>query len=366
MNKKNKILISGGGTGGHIYPAIAIAKSILEANPDVEILFVGANGKMEMEKVPAAGFKIKGVDIIGFQRKLTIKNLLLPYYILKSFIQVSKIIHEYKPDVVIGTGGYVSFPLLKMAQLKKIPTIIQEQNAFAGLANKLIGKKANLICVAFDNMEKYFPKDKIVITGNPVRKDLIFCQEKKADALNFFKFVSQKKTISVLGGSLGARTINEAIFNHIDFFEKNNIQLIWQTGKSFYIKAQEKVKNYSNIYCKDFIYEMDHVYAASDYVISRAGASTIAELAVTLKPAILIPSPNVTNDHQTKNALALVNKNAALMIQDDLAQSQLIPTIQNLINDSKLAESLSTNIKYFANTDAADNIAKYALKLIKQ
>lgn len=364
MNQPINIIISGGGTGGHIYPAVSIAKSILQLHPDSNILFIGANGKMEMEKIPAAGFQIKGIDIIGLQRKINFRNLFIPYYLYKSIQQVKKIFSEFKPNVVIGTGGYVSFPVVLTAQLNNIPTYIQEQNAFAGLANKLLSKKAKKIFVAYEQMEKFFPKEKIIISGNPVRNDLTQIQNKKQQALQHFHLNTQLPVVLILGGSLGAKTINDTIAQNIDFFINNNIHLIWQMGKNYFnnidTQLTEKLSNH-NIYYKDFIYEMDLAYAAADIIISRAGASTIAELSIVGKPSILIPSPNVTDDHQTKNALALANKNAAIMISDINTKKELIKHIEKILNNPEIQKQLSENIKYFAKPDAANTIAKNIL-----
>lgn len=366
MKQAINIIVSGGGTGGHIYPAIAIARAIQRLAPDTKILFIGANGRMEMEKVPAAGFDIKGIDIMGLQRKLSAKNILLPYYVLKSFFQVKQIFKSFNPDVVIGTGGYVSFPVLAVAQWLNIPTYIQEQNAYAGLANKLLAKRSKKIFVAFDNMQQFFSKDKIKITGNPVREDLTSISDKRNEAFKHFSLNPEKKVVLVLGGSLGAKTINQAIADNLKYFTENDIQLIWQTGKNFYsqINSSDDLKNkLSNklFFCKDFIYEMDLAYAVADVIISRAGASTIAELQVVGKPAILIPSPNVTADHQTKNALSLVQKNAAILVKDEDASKQLINQLDKLLKDNTLQETLSQNIKQPANPYAARDIAKEIL-----
>lgn len=367
MNKAPNIILSGGGTGGHIYPAIAIANAIKELCPNCNILFIGANGKMEMEKVPAAGYNIKGIDIIGLQRKITLKNFLLPYYIFKSIQQVKNIFKELKPDVVIGTGGYVSFPVLITAQNSSIPTFIQEQNAYAGLANKILSKKAQKIFVAFDNMHHFFPKNKIILSGNPVRNDLLNIHQKRHEALKHFSLNEKQPTILVLGGSLGAGSINNTIAKNIDYFIQNNIQLIWQMGKSFYSQItpslSEKINN-PLIFYKDFIYEMNWAYAAADIIVSRAGASTIAELQVVGKPAILIPSPNVTADHQTKNAQSLAEKNAAIVIKDNETENKLIPQLQKLLTNKTLQSDLSQNISKMAKPYAAQTIAQNILNTL--
>lgn len=369
MSTSFNIIISGGGTGGHIYPALSIAKSIQEMNPHTNILFIGAHGRMEMEKVPYAGFQIKGIDIMGLQRKITLRNFLLPYYILKSIQQVKQIFQAFKPHAVIGTGGYVSFPVLYTAQIQHIPNYIQEQNAFAGLANKILAKQSHKIFVAFDKMEKFFPKDKIILSGNPVRQDLHNIQEKKQHAHQHFHIHTNYPVVLILGGSLGAQRINETIAQNISFFIQNNIQLIWQMGKQFYTNISNELKTqlekYS-FYYKDFIYEMDLAYAAADVIISRAGASTIAELSIVGKPSILIPSPNVTNDHQMKNALSLSKKNAAIVIPDHQAPTQLIPALQKLIQDTELQKTLSANIHQLAKPNAAKTIAQYILNDLHQ
>ncbi|GIV26379.1 MAG: UDP-N-acetylglucosamine--N-acetylmuramyl-(pentapeptide) pyrophosphoryl-undecaprenol N-acetylglucosamine transferase [Bacteroidia bacterium] len=368
MNTKLKIILSGGGTGGHIYPAVAIAKAIQKNYTDVEILFIGANGRMEMEKVPAAGFHIKGIDIIGLQRKLTLKNIFIPYYLFKSIQQVKKIFQEFRPDVVIGTGGYVSFPVLLTAQFQNIPNYIQEQNAYAGLANKLLAKKARKIFVAFNDMEKFFPKDKIVVSGNPIRNDLEQLDILKEKSISFFNLKKDRPIVLVIGGSLGAKSINETIYQNINFFKNHSIQLIWQMGKSFYNQLTLEMKqslNHPDIFYKDFIYEMNLAYAAADLIISRAGASTIAELAMVGKPTILIPSPNVTDDHQTKNALSLVHQNAAILVKDNEVTQKLIPTIDKILNDLSLQNELSKNIKKLSQPDAANLIVQTILNDLK-
>lgn len=368
MNKALKIILSGGGTGGHIYPAVAIAKAIQENYSNAKILFIGANERMEMEKVPAAGFEIKGIDIIGLQRKLTFKNVLIPYYLFKSAQQVKKIFQEFYPDVVIGTGGYVSFPVLLTAQLQGIPNYIQEQNAYAGLANKLLAKKTRKIFVAFNNMEKFFPKNKIIVSGNPVRNDLEQLELIREKSILFFQLKNDKPIVLVIGGSLGAKSINDAIYQNIDYFKQNSVQLIWQMGKSFFNQLTLEMKQtleHPNIFYKDFIYEMNFAYAAADLIISRAGASTIAELAIVGKPAILVPSPNVTDDHQTKNAFSLVQQNAAILVKDSEVTQNLIFNLKKILNDSTLKNQLSTNIKKFSQPNAANLIAQTILNDLK-
>jgi len=364
--KSLKIIISGGGTGGHIFPAIAIANAIKSIRPDTEFLFVGAEGKMEMEKVPAAGYKIEGLWISGLQRKLTAANLSFPFKVISSLLKAKKILKQFKPDAAIGTGGFASGPMLQVAAKKGIATLIQEQNSYPGITNKLLSKKVDKICVAYNGMEKFFPKEKIIFTGNPVRQDILKMDGKKKRAMEFFGIDENKKTILVIGGSLGARTINESIINCIGAFNKNNIQLIWQTGKGFYETAKEATHNYSEkgIKAFDFIQKMDYAYAAADIIISRAGASSISELCLVKKPCILIPSPNVAEDHQTKNAMALVNYNAAILVKDSDAKNQLEEKIMKLVNDETECDKLSNNIGKLGMPDAAIVIANEVLRLI--
>ncbi|MBL7916779.1 MAG: undecaprenyldiphospho-muramoylpentapeptide beta-N-acetylglucosaminyltransferase, partial [Bacteroidia bacterium] len=314
--QSTKIILSGGGTGGHIFPAVAIANELKRIIPNAEILFVGAIGRMEMEKVPKAGYKIIGLPIAGLQRRLTLSNLMFPILLIRSFFKARKILKDFNPDVVIGTGGYASGPILNAAAGKGIPTLIQEQNSFAGITNKLLAKKVNKICVAYEGMEKFFPKEKIIFSGNPVRQDIVNVDAKRKEAQDFFKLSSSKKTVLIIGGSLGARTINLAINEGLKKFAENNLQLIWQTGISFAPTAIESCNKFTDkgIFAFDFIQKMDLAYAAADIVISRAGASSVSELCNTNKACILVPSPNVAEDHQTKNAMALVNKNAAILV----------------------------------------------------
>ncbi len=355
-----RVIISGGGTGGHIFPAIAIANALKKMNPTTEILFVGANGRMEMEKVPAAGYKIEGLNISGLQRKLTFQNFLLPIKIIKSVIRARMIIKNFKPDVAVGVGGYASGPLLYAATAMKIPALIQEQNSFAGITNKLLSGKVKKVCVAYDGMEKYFPKEKIVMTGNPVREDVVDINGKRQAAISFFNLSETKKTVLIIGGSLGARTLNESIASRLDDFKSKKIQLIWQTGKSFYSKANELTKSLSGdgIFAFDFIQKMDLAYAAADIVISRAGASSVSELAIVAKPAILVPSPNVAEDHQTKNAMSLVNKEAAILVTDQNAAADLVSKAIELIYDDKKQVQLSNNISKLALKNSAVQIAE--------
>ena len=363
--KKLKVILSGGGTGGHIFPAVAIANALKKLVPDIEVLFVGALGKMEMEKVPNAGYKIIGVPIAGLQRKLTLANLKLPFLVIRSLLKTRRIIREFQPDVVIGTGGYASGPLLRAATARGIPALIQEQNSYAGITNKLLAKKASKICVAYDGMEKFFPKNKIILTGNPVRQDLKEVRTKRAEALSFFKLDPSKKTILVIGGSLGARTINESIGEGLGQLVENNIQLVWQTGKSYYETALAQTKEFSNdhIYALDFISRMDLAYGAADIVVSRAGASSVSELCNIGMPSILVPSPNVAEDHQTKNAMALVTKDAALLVKDQEARGTLVLKAVELIADQQKQVALSNNISKMAFHDSANVIAGEVLKL---
>jgi len=363
--KKLKVILSGGGTGGHIFPAVAIANELKKLVPDIEILFVGALGKMEMEKVPNAGYKIIGVPIAGLQRKLTLANLKLPFLLIRSLLRTKKIIKDFQPDVVVGTGGYASGPLVRAATSKGIPALLQEQNSYAGITNKVLSKKASKICVAYEGMEKFFPKNKILLTGNPVRQDLKDVRTKREEALSFFKLDPNKKTILVIGGSLGARVINESIGAGLNELASGNIQLIWQTGKGYYETAQQQTKEFSDkpIYALDFISRMDLAYAAADIVISRAGASSVSELCNIGMPCILVPSPNVAEDHQTKNAMALVSKEAALLVKDNEAHKKLIKLAMELVADQQKQVVLSNNISKMAFHDSANVIANEVLKL---
>lgn len=362
--KQLKVILSGGGTGGHIFPAVAIANEIKKLVPHADILFVGAVGKMEMEKVPAAGFKIIGIPIAGLQRKFTLSNFKLPYLIIVSLLKTKKIVKDFEPDVAVGTGGYASGPLLRAAANKNIPTLIQEQNSYAGITNKILSKKASKICVAYEGMEKFFPDHKIILTGNPVRQEVMQIEGKRAEAISFFNLNANKKTILVIGGSLGARTINEAVGEGLEEIFRNNIQLIWQTGKGYISTASDQVKKYNkNSIAKDFISRMDLAYAAADIVISRAGASSVSELCNIGMSCILVPSPNVAEDHQTKNAMALVKKNAAVMVKDTEAGQYLVKTSIDLLNNSEKQKSLKENILKMAFLDSANVIAREVLKL---
>lgn len=364
--KPLKIIVSGGGTGGHIFPAIAIANAIKALRPDTQFLFVGAKGKMEMEKVPAAGYEIEGLWISGLQRKLTLANLSFPFKVISSLAKANRILRKFRPDAVIGTGGFASGPMLRAASKKGIVTLIQEQNSYPGITNKLLSKRVNKICVAYAGMERFFPKEKILLTGNPVRQDLMNIEGKRDRALEHFGLKSDKKIILVIGGSLGARTINESISACLPAFEKNNIQLIWQTGKGFYETAKQKVgaSSAKGIKVFDFIQKMDLAYAAADIVVSRAGASSVSELSLVKKPCILIPSPNVAEDHQTKNAMALVTYHAAILIADNVARTQLCDRSLTLVNDVEQCFKLSENIAQLAFKDSATVIANEVINLI--
>ena len=311
-----KIILSGGGTGGHIYPAIAIANELKSRYPDAEFLFVGANDRMEMEKVPQAGYDIKGLWISGIQRQLTLKNLMFPLKLINSLWNARKIIKSFKPDVVVGTGGFASGPLLYVAAANKIPSLIQEQNSFPGITNKLLAKKAHKICVAYDGLERFFPKDKIIKTGNPVRKGLLDIDSKTIEAKNFFKLKDGKYTLLVLGGSLGSKRINQLLEKELDYLDSQNVQIIWQCGKLYYSKYKI-YNNTNNVQVYEFLNNMDFAYAAADIIISRAGASSVSELCIVGKPVIFVPSPNVAEDHQTKNAMAIVEKDAAMIIKEE-------------------------------------------------
>jgi len=358
-------MISGGGTGGHIYPAISIAQALEEMLSDVEILFVGAKGKMEMEKVPKAGFKIEGLWISGIQRKLSVQNLLFPIKLLSSLLGATRLIKKFQPEVVVGVGGYASGPLLYVASKKGIPTLIQEQNSYAGLTNKLLAKSVNKICVAHEGMEKYFPKEKLVVTGNPVRKTIKLSPNRKGEALKYFELSGDKPILLVVGGSLGARSINEFILNGLGKLKDANVQLIWQCGGIYYEEMKERSKGKGGIVVlKDFIFQMDFAYGVADVVISRAGALSIAELMLTGKPSILVPSPNVAEDHQTINALALVETGAAQMVKDAEGMEKLIDGAISLLKDKQEQNKLSNNIHAMAHENAAVDIANEVMSLI--
>ena len=358
-----RIIIAGGGTGGHIFPAVAIANALKKKEPDISILFVGARGKMEMEKVPEAGYQIRGIDIAGFNRSSLIKNIGLPYKLIKSFFQVRKIFNEFKPDAAVGVGGYSTFPVLRYAQARGIPSFIHESNSFAGKSNILLGKKATRIFTASDGMEKFFPDDRLMHTGNPVRAEVVGNRISRADGLAFFGLESGRTTVFITGGSLGAKSINEAIDAGIPLLKKNQIQLIWQTGKTFAAKAAEHAAESSLIWSNQFITKMGYAYAAADIVVSRSG-STLYELCAVKKPVIFVPYPHAAEDHQTVNAQHLVDKDAALMIPDKEARQKLVDTVIALANDRAEQEKLKLNIGKLAITDADEKIATEILKVL--
>lgn len=366
MDEELRVIISGGGTGGHIFPAISIANAIKKKRPDAKILFVGAKGRMEMQRVPAAGYEIKGLPICGFDRKNMLKNIIVLYRIWKSQLIAKNIIRKFKPMAAVGVGGYASGPTLNKCAAMGIPCLIQEQNSYAGVTNKLLAKKATKICVAYEGMERFFPADKIIMTGNPVRQTLLENTTSKEDAIKSFGLDPAKKTILIVGGSLGARTVNESVMQHLDMIETSGVQFIWQTGKYYHDEIKERLKSHKELpmlKVTDFISDMGTAYTAADLVISRAGASSISEFCLIGKPVILVPSPNVAEDHQTKNVMALVNKDAALYVKDaeaaDIAIKQAIETVTN---DDKL-KSLSNNIKKLALPDSADIIADEVIKM---
>ena len=361
--KQYKFILSGGGTGGHIYPAIAIANELKSRFPDAEFLFVGAQDKMEMQKVPQAGFKIKGLWISGIQRRLTFDNSLFPLKLMASLLKSRTIIREFRPNVVIGTGGFASGPLLQVAAIAGIPTLIQEQNSYPGITNKWLSKKANKICVAYENLERFFPKNKMILTGNPVREDLIDSKSKRAEAIQFFNLDSKKKTLLVLGGSLGARRVNQLIEKELKNLLSQNVQVIWQCGKLYF--EDYKKYNDSDVQVMAFIEKMDLVYAAADIVISRAGASSVSELCIVGKPVIFIPSPNVAEDHQTKNAQAIVDRKGAIMLKESELDSQFGLVFEALLKDQGKQNQLSENIKQLAKPEATKQIVDEIVKLIK-
>lgn len=361
-----KFIVSGGGTGGHIFPAIAIANALKTKLPDAEFLFIGAEGRMEMEKVPLAGYKIEGLWISGLQRRLTWSNLSFPFKVISSLARAKKILKNFKPDAVIGTGGYASGPMLRVASKAGVPTLIQEQNSYPGITNKILAKRVDRICVAYDGMDRFFPKEKIVFTGNPVRQDILNLEGKRPRGQEMFGLDPGKLTLLVIGGSLGARTINESIAAGLGKLAENNIQLIWQTGKPFFPKAEQAIALYKShgMHAQDFIAKMDYAYAAADIVISRAGASSVSELCLVHKPCILVPSPNVAEDHQSKNAMALVNHQAAILVKDAAAATELIPAALHLAADADLRNRLELKIAGMAVKDSAGLIASEIISLI--
>ena len=358
-----KFILSGGGTGGHIYPAIAIADELKKRYPDAEFLFVGANDRMEMQRVPQAGYSIKGLQIAGIQRKLSLKNLLLPFKLLKSLYQARQITQKFQPDAVIRTGGYASAPTLKAAQWLKVPYFIQEQNSFAGITNKWVSKKANKIFVAYQNMEKFFPKAKIQITGNPIREGLATIQDKNKNAFESFSLDENKFTLLVLGGSLGAKSINQLISSNLSFFQENEVQILWQCGKFYYDEYKEKQTEMVQV--RPFIENMNDAYAVADVIISRAGASSVSELCVVGKPVIFVPSPNVAEDHQTKNAQAIADEKAAILIKETELKDNFQKIFLEIFNDKEKRKILSENIKALAKPNATEQIVDEIIKNIK-
>ena len=360
MNSQQpKIIISGGGTGGHIFPAIAIADALKRRFPQADILFIGAKNRMEMDRVPKAGYPIEGLWISGFKRELSLDNLSFPFKLLSSMIKARKIIKRFKPDVVIGVGGFASGPTMKTASSLNIPIIIQEQNSFPGVTNKLVAKKAAKICVAYDNMDKWFPHDKIVLTGNPLRNNIKALDDRKEECVRFFGLNPDKKTILLVGGSQGALGINRGISAMIDSFKDNDCQMIWQTGTHYYDKAMEEVKRHGlqdRIKCTVFIDRMDMAYTAADVVISRAGAMSISELSLLRKAVVFVPLPTAAEDHQTKNAMSLVRENAAMMVANATTEKELLPTVFALLKDEKKQNEMRDNIARFAKPDAAEDI----------
>ena len=366
MADELRIIISGGGTGGHIFPAVSIANAIKNKRPDAKILFVGAEGRMEMQRVPAAGYDIIGLPVCGFDRKNLLRNFYVLYKLAKSQLKARNIIKNFKPQAAVGVGGYASGPTLKMAGMMGIPTLIQEQNSYAGVTNKLLAKKAEKICVAYEGMERFFDKDKIILTGNPVRQDLLVKQTNRSEAIQSFGLDPKKKTILIVGGSLGARTINQCILSHLEQIKTSGVQFIWQTGKFYIDDALRMVKQAGELpmlHVTDFIGKMENAYSAADLVISRAGAGSISEFCLLEKPVILVPSPNVAEDHQTKNALALVNKHAAIYVKDSEAQEKLLNTAIQTVNNTEKLRELSQNIAQLALKNSADRIADEVLKL---
>ena len=365
MNNELRIIISGGGTGGHIFPAVSIANAIKAKRPDAKILFVGAKGRMEMQRVPTAGYEIKGLPICGFDRKHLLKNFAVLFRIWKSQRMAKKIIKDFKPMAAVGVGGYASGPTLNVCSKKGIPCLIQEQNSYAGVTNKLLAKKAQKICVAYEGMERFFPADKIIMTGNPVRQNVLDTTLSVEEARSMFNLAPEKKTILLVGGSLGARTVNESVLQNLDLIEKSGVQFIWQTGKFYHedIVNQLKDKDLPMLHITDFISDMGAAYKAADLVISRAGASSISEFCLIGKPVILVPSPNVAEDHQTKNAMALVNKDAAIYVKDADAPKVLIQKAIEIVGDASKMASMSENIKKLGLKNSADVIADEVIKL---
>jgi UDP-N-acetylglucosamine--N-acetylmuramyl-(pentapeptide) pyrophosphoryl-undecaprenol N-acetylglucosamine transferase len=366
--KLDRVIISGGGTGGHIFPAIAIADEIKRRNPQADILFVGAKGKMEMEKVPAAGYKIEGLTIAGLQRKFTLSNFLLPFKLASSMFKARSIVKNFKPQAVIGVGGYASGPTLKAATMLGVPALIQEQNSFPGKTNKILSKSVRSICTAYDGLDRFFPKDKIVLTGNPVRSEMVKIEGKREEAFSYYGLDPHKKTILIIGGSLGARTLNESVLKAYDELKDSGVQVLWQCGKLYFETVSERLKGKDapQIKLTMFIDRMDLTYAMADVIVSRAGAISVSELCLIGKPVILVPSPNVAEDHQTHNAMALVNKGAALLVKDNVAVQELIPLAVDLTEQQEKCKALSTEIKKLAKPSATEDIVNEIERIAKQ
>ena len=361
-----RVIIAGGGTGGHIFPAIAIGHALQRLQPGTELLFVGAKGKMEMEKVPQEGFEIIGLDIAGFNRSSMWKNISLPYKLIKSRMQAQIIVKQFKPTAIVGVGGYASFPILHAGQTMNIPTLIQEQNSFAGKSNKILGRRAKAICVAYGNMEQFFPKERIVMTGNPVRKSISDMSRTSEEGKQWFGLANDETAILIVGGSQGARSVNESIHHSLEELMKENVQLIWQTGKHNFEQAKQQVEKYNGrVKVYDFIKEMDYAYAAADIVVSRAGALAIAELCIAGKPVIFVPLSSAAEDHQTSNAMALVRHNAALLVKDNEAKTELVEKIKMVLHDSAMQEIMSKNLKAMAIRDADERIARKVMEIAR-
>ncbi|MEL7148181.1 MAG: undecaprenyldiphospho-muramoylpentapeptide beta-N-acetylglucosaminyltransferase [Bacteroidota bacterium] len=367
-NKTYRIIVSGGGTGGHIYPAIAVANALKHQLTQCEILFVGAQGKMEMQKVPQAGYEIVGLNVMGLQRRLTLQNLLFPFKTIGSILEAFKLLKKFKPDVVVGFGGYASAPMLYAASRKGLPAVIQEQNSYAGITNKMLGSRVKKVCVSYEGMDRFFPREKIVLTGNPVRKSITDALSKKAEGCEYFGLKVDKPTILVIGGSLGARTINESLIAGIDQIREADVQLIWQCGKFYFDEMLERTadKLGDGLILTEFISDMDLAYGVADVVISRAGALSISELCLVGKPVIFVPSPNVAEDHQTKNAMALVNKDAAMIIADAEAKEKLVGDTISLLKEKETCKRLAVNIKKLAKPNAVEDIVKEIKELIPE
>lgn len=365
--KLDRVIISGGGTGGHIFPAIAIADEIKRRNPNADILFVGAKGKMEMEKVPAAGYKIEGLTIAGLQRKFTLSNFLLPFKLASSMFKARSIVKSFKPQAVIGVGGYASGPTLKAATMLGVPALIQEQNSFPGKTNKLLAKSVRSICTAYEGLERFFPKDKIVLTGNPVRSEMVMIEGKREEAYAYYGLDPHKKTVLIIGGSLGARTLNESVLSNYEELKDSGIQVLWQCGKLYFEAVSDRLKgkDVPQIKLTMFIDRMDLAYAMADVIISRAGAISVSELCLIGKPVILVPSPNVAEDHQTHNAMALVNKGAALLVKDNVAVQELIPAAIDLTEQEEKCRELSYQIKKLAKPSATEDIVNEIERIAK-